>query len=94
MCGHATEADFGELRYLDAARLKAGAHYTGIRPKRELFLLPDTVMGLAVTGPGVNGTTVCFAEAQRCGDEVLKRFIFTCGSKACSRCGHRDLRRY
>jgi len=27
------------LRYLDAARLKAGAHYTGIRQKREIFLL-------------------------------------------------------
>jgi hypothetical protein len=27
-----------KLRYLDAARLKAGAHYTGIRLKREIFL--------------------------------------------------------
>lgn len=27
------------MRYLDAARLKAGAHYTGIRQKREIFLL-------------------------------------------------------
>ncbi|EFQ64507.1 hypothetical protein PFWH6_1681 [Pseudomonas fluorescens WH6] len=29
LCGRAAEADFGELRYLNAARLKAGAHYTG-----------------------------------------------------------------
>jgi hypothetical protein len=38
LCGRAAEADFGELRYLNAARLKAGAHYTGIRSKRELYL--------------------------------------------------------
>jgi hypothetical protein len=38
LCGRAAEADFGKLRYLNAARLKAGAHYTGIRPKREHYL--------------------------------------------------------
>ncbi|WP_244192338.1 hypothetical protein [Pseudomonas rhodesiae] len=38
LCGRAAEADFGELRYLNAARLKAGAHYTGNSRKRELFL--------------------------------------------------------
>jgi hypothetical protein len=38
LCERAAEAGFGELRYLNAARLKAGAHYTGNRPKREHYL--------------------------------------------------------
>ncbi|MEG0067904.1 MAG: hypothetical protein RR740_25245, partial [Pseudomonas sp.] len=49
-CGHAAEADFGELRYLDAAWLKAGAHYTGNYRKRELFLSPESVRHRCVTG--------------------------------------------
>jgi hypothetical protein len=49
-CGRAAEADFGELRYLNAALLKAGAHYTGICPKRELFLSPQSSCHRCVTG--------------------------------------------
>jgi hypothetical protein len=49
-CGRAAEADFGELRYLNAARLKAGAHYTGFSPKRELFLSAECVCHRYVTG--------------------------------------------
>src|SRR3546814_12366685 len=87
LCGHASEAGFGKLRYLDAARLKAGAHYTGIRQKREIFYCQNPVMGLAVAGPGVPGTTVCFAPARRCGGgrsaerRVGKECVSTCSSR-------------
>ncbi|WP_176465052.1 hypothetical protein [Pseudomonas sp. Irchel 3E20] len=50
MYGRAAEADFGELRYLNAAWLKAGAHYTGIHQKREFFLMPKPSAGLDVAG--------------------------------------------
>src|SRR3546814_6754934 len=82
LCGHAAEAGFGQLRYLDAARLKAGAHYTGIRQKREIFYCQNPVMGLAVAAPGVHGPTVCFAPARRCGGGVLTPFLITCWSPA------------
>jgi hypothetical protein len=49
-CGRAAEADFGKLRYLNAARLKAGAHYTGFCPKRELFLSAESLCQRCVTG--------------------------------------------
>jgi len=36
--GQAAEADFGELHHLNVARLKAGAHYTGITKKGSFFI--------------------------------------------------------
>jgi hypothetical protein len=66
LCGRAAEADFGELRYLNAARLKAGAHYTGISPKRELFLSEKTGVHRCVMGFADNRATVYFAKARPC----------------------------
>jgi hypothetical protein len=66
LCGRAAEADFGELRYLNAARLKAGAHYTGIRSKRELYLSENCRVQRSVTRFADNRATVYFSKAQPC----------------------------
>jgi hypothetical protein len=66
LCGRAAEADFGELRYLNAAWLKTGAHYTGIRQKRELYLSEKTRIHRCVTGFADNRATVYFSKARPC----------------------------
>ena len=48
--GQAAEADFGEMRYLNEALLKAGAHYTGITQKREFFLSEKSAKPPTTTG--------------------------------------------
>jgi hypothetical protein len=63
----ATESDFGELRHLNAARLKAGAHYTGICRKRELFLSQNSRERRSVTGFADNRASVYFSKARRSG---------------------------
>ena len=42
MCGLLSEADFGELLYLNAAWLKTGANHTGNTWKRHIFLSKST----------------------------------------------------
>jgi hypothetical protein len=72
--GQAAEADFGELHHLNEARLKAGAHYTGITQKREFFLSEKPAEYLVVTGFADNPAKVYFAQAHACRGMTLKRF--------------------
>jgi hypothetical protein len=50
----------GELLYLNVARLKAGAHYTGNTGKREKYLSEKTPVQLSVTGFADNPSSVYF----------------------------------
>ena len=60
----AAEAGFGKLQYLNVARLKAGAHYTGITEKREIFLQEKAAVRLSVTGFADNPPSVYFSKAR------------------------------
>ncbi|MGC5701096.1 hypothetical protein J4P02_12920 [Pseudomonas sp. NFXW11] len=64
--GQAAEADFGEMRYLNEARLKAGAHYTGITQKVELFLSEKSTELPIVMGFAQTRTTNYFAQIPPC----------------------------
>ncbi|MCK9800222.1 hypothetical protein M1B34_21620 [Pseudomonas sp. MAFF 302030] len=69
--GQAAEADFGELQYLNVARLKAGAHYTGITQKREFFLSEKSAERLCGTGFAQRPAKVYFAKARPCWSSSL-----------------------
>ncbi|MGE7960333.1 hypothetical protein ACQKQA_27990 [Pseudomonas sp. NPDC089530] len=78
--GQAAEADFGELHHLNEARLKAGAHYTGITKKGEFFLSEKPAERLVVTGFADHPTTVYFALARARRGMTLKRFTSPIGT--------------
>ncbi|MDP9527437.1 hypothetical protein [Pseudomonas protegens] len=79
--GQAAEADFGELHYLNVARLKAGAHYTGITQKREFFLSEKSAQRPMVTGFAQTRRARYFAWARRCWSPPLKRFTLVLESR-------------
>ncbi|MBP5098592.1 MULTISPECIES: hypothetical protein [Pseudomonas] len=77
--GQAAEADFGELHYLNVARLKAGAHYTGITQKREFFLSEKSAEHPIVMGFAQTSAARYFAQARRCWSSRLN------GSPLCTK---------
>lgn len=72
--GQAAEADFGELRHLNEALLKAGAHYTGITKKWEFFLSEKSAERPISMGFAQAWTAGYFALARAYRALQLKRF--------------------